>query len=442
MNPHRRPGQPQIPLDAWTEVLASSIEEGGIQAARDLKPYDTIIDLLPRDQDHPAATSRHQPRTVAQHIPAGTELRVGDDGRVYGVDLDEVDEVTFAGVPVQVDDDIPTGTVQLRNAEGRTLAQLKLSTLAADEIQAEYAESLVLKGGAVPFVHPGDAQPGAPIRYAAEEGILGAEPDLVEVDEAQDLAADQDALVERIFATMGGELALQQASTRIEERIERLEDVADRWGGPTGSRALARRAEDKAEGLRAARRILEGVRGFRISHAGLDADKLAADLDEIPIPLVPVVDAVAAAESSWTSEDALQELLADPSFLPERAWAQPGDPLAELPVAVSALEEVAVAAAVDVDVEVVEQLRDAAGILRAAGDGPEVIRHAIATGLEHAARTLEAGNPVDDLDDVLEIAQSLVDASTAGDEPEHDPAFDNYGRTPQSPRDDWKGGRP
>lgn len=42
----------------------------------------------------------------------------------------------------------------------------------------------------------------------------------------------------------------------IEDRIERLEDVAERWDVPGGSRALARRARDKAEGLRVAQRIL------------------------------------------------------------------------------------------------------------------------------------------------------------------------------------------
>lgn len=47
-----------------------------------------------------------------------------------------------------------------------------------------------------------------------------------------------------------------QAVAQIEERIERLEEVADRWNRPGGSRALARRAEDKAEGLRTALRIL------------------------------------------------------------------------------------------------------------------------------------------------------------------------------------------
>jgi hypothetical protein len=43
---------------------------------------------------------------------------------------------------------------------------------------------------------------------------------------------------------------------QIEERIERLGDVAERWDVPGGSKRLAQRARDKAEGLRVARRLL------------------------------------------------------------------------------------------------------------------------------------------------------------------------------------------
>jgi len=42
----------------------------------------------------------------------------------------------------------------------------------------------------------------------------------------------------------------------LDERIERLEEVAERWDVPGGSRALARRARDKADGIRVARRLL------------------------------------------------------------------------------------------------------------------------------------------------------------------------------------------
>lgn len=47
----------------------------------------------------------------------------------------------------------------------------------------------------------------------------------------------------------------ETALRQIEERIERLEDVAERWDWPGGSRRLAQRARDKAEGLRVARRL-------------------------------------------------------------------------------------------------------------------------------------------------------------------------------------------
>lgn len=46
------------------------------------------------------------------------------------------------------------------------------------------------------------------------------------------------------------------AVARIDEHIERLDEVADRWDRPGGSPALARRARDKADGLRVARRIV------------------------------------------------------------------------------------------------------------------------------------------------------------------------------------------
>lgn len=43
---------------------------------------------------------------------------------------------------------------------------------------------------------------------------------------------------------------------QLDEKIERLEDVAARWDVPGGSKRLARRALDKADGLRVARRLL------------------------------------------------------------------------------------------------------------------------------------------------------------------------------------------
>lgn len=59
---------------------------------------------------------------------------------------------------------------------------------------------------------------------------------------------------------MSNENQSREAALAIEERIERLEEVAERWDVPGGSRRLARRARDKADGLRVARRILADAR--------------------------------------------------------------------------------------------------------------------------------------------------------------------------------------
>lgn len=50
------------------------------------------------------------------------------------------------------------------------------------------------------------------------------------------------------------------ALAEVERRIERLREVADRWGQPGGSRRLSRRATDKADGMETALRIVREVR--------------------------------------------------------------------------------------------------------------------------------------------------------------------------------------
>ena len=62
-----------------------------------------------------------------------------------------------------------------------------------------------------------------------------------------------------VRALAGAEVRAAEAGalvSEVEDHIERLEDVAERWGAPGASRALARRASDKAEGLRVARRLI------------------------------------------------------------------------------------------------------------------------------------------------------------------------------------------
>lgn len=50
-----------------------------------------------------------------------------------------------------------------------------------------------------------------------------------------------------------------QVRRELETRLERLEDVDLRWSAPGASRALARRARDKADGIRLALRLLGGA---------------------------------------------------------------------------------------------------------------------------------------------------------------------------------------
>lgn len=69
-----------------TRRRESRLEAAGpFLAGRDLRPLDPIVDLVTSydDHDEPLSTARVV-RTVAEPIPQGTALRVGDDGRVYG----------------------------------------------------------------------------------------------------------------------------------------------------------------------------------------------------------------------------------------------------------------------------------------------------------------------------------------------------------------------
>lgn len=76
--------------------------------------------------------------------------------------------------------------------------------------------------------------------------------------------------------------ATTQAAIRaLDVRIERLEEVAERWDVPGGSRRLAQRARDKAEGIRAARRILtEGGPG-RVAVTVTRTARLSDDLTAV-----------------------------------------------------------------------------------------------------------------------------------------------------------------